>query len=309
MQTPDTPHPFASALGTALLVALAFVSGVGAVSVLDTLRSNMSQAASVAGAFSAPIVVDQNALVAKAAIVYDPQTKRVLYEKNGYASLPLASLTKLVTATAILDRATGNPTITITKDDLVKNGAVADGNFRQGDKIKLNDLLEIGLAASSNDAIRAAARTLGATYTDAMQATVFSLGISDMEFSNGTGLDVINTVAGAYGSAYDMALITANFAAKYPQYFNLTQKAAVTISAGAGSVISADATTIPLQDLPGLRGAKTGYTDLAGGNIAAIFDLELGHPLVIIVLGSTQTARFTDTKILLTAAREARRQQ
>ncbi|MBY0473057.1 hypothetical protein K2Q00_02090 [Patescibacteria group bacterium] len=302
MQTHNT-HSFASAVGALSLVAVAFVSGVGAVSLLNTINTNSSNAASVAQAFSRPLSVDPSTLTAKAAIVYDPQTHRVLYEKNGHALLPLASLTKLVTATAILDRVVGNPTITIIKDDLVQNGAESDADFAAGDRIKLHDLLEIGLIASSNNAIQAAARMLGTNYTDILQATVFGLGISDMEFNNGTGLDVNTSTAGAYGSAYDIALIAANFATQHPEYFNLTQKPDVTIPVGFGGTIRAHATNLPLQDMPGLKGAKTGYTELAGGNIVALFDIEVGHPIVIAVLGSTQTARFIDTEILLAATR------
>ncbi len=304
MQTHNT-HSLASAFGALALVAVAFLSGVGAVSVLRTVNTNISSAAAAAEAFRQPLSVDPNSLTAKAAIVYDPQTHQVLYEKNGYTILPLASLTKLVTATAVLNHVPGNPTITIIKDDLVQNGAESDADFAPGNRIKLKDLLEIGLIASSNSSIQAAARMLGPVYTDVLQATAFSLGITDMQFNNGTGLDVDSVTAGAYGSAYDIARIAAHFATQHPEYFNLTQKPEVTISSGFGSTIRARATNLPLQDMPGLVGAKTGYTELAGGNIVALFDVEIGHPLVIAVLGSTQTARFDDTELLLAAARSA----
>lgn len=304
MQTHNT-HSFASALGALTLVAVAFLSGVGAVSLLDTVNTNISNTASVAQALQTPLSVDPATLTAKAVIVYDPTTRHVLYEKNGYTSLPLASLTKLVTATAVLNHVVGNPTITIVKDDLVQNGAESDADFAPGNKIKLHDLLEIGLIASSNSSIQAAARMLGTNYTDVLQATAFNLGIKDMHFNNSTGLDVNSATAGGYGSAYDIALIAAHFAKQHPEYFNLTQKPDVTIPVGGGRTISAHATNLPLQDMPGLIGAKTGYTDLAGGNIVALFDIKIGHPLVIAVLGSTQTARFTDVELLLAAARSA----
>jgi D-alanyl-D-alanine carboxypeptidase (penicillin-binding protein 5/6) len=303
MQTFETKHPFLAACGTLLLVMAAFVSGVGAVSVLNAIK--ITQVAAVAEALETPIAVDPASLTAKAAIVYDPMTQRVLYEKNAYESLPLASLTKLVTATAILNHTSSNPTIVITKDMLVQNGAEADANFSPGDKVTLHDLLKIGLIASSNDAIQAAAKVLGPNYTQVLEATVFNLGIKDMQFNNGTGLDINETTAGAYGSAYDMAVITANFAAHHPEYFDLTQKPDVTISAGWGGTISAHATMLPLQDMPGFVGAKTGYTTMAGGNVVAIYDVEVGHPLVVVILGSTQAGRFTDAEALIQAARNA----
>ncbi len=303
MQTFETKHPFLSACGTLFLVVAAFVSGVGAVSILNTVK--ITQIAAVAEAVDRPLTVDPNLLTAKAAIVYDPATGRVLYQKNAYQSLPLASLTKLVTATAILNHTNSNPTIVITKNMLVEDGAVADADFSPGDRMTLHDLLKIGLIASSNDAIQAAVSVLGPNYTQVLEATVFNLGLKDMEFNNGTGLDIDKNTAGAYGSAYDMAVVTANFAMHHPEYFDLTQKPAVTISAGRGSTISASATMQPLQDMPGFVGAKTGYTAVAGGNVVAIYDVEVGHPLVIVILGSTQTGRFIDAETLIQAARDA----
>ncbi len=61
----------------------------------------------------------------------------------------------------------------------------------------------------------------------------------------------------------------------------------------------------PLQDMHGFVAAKTGYTDLAGGNLVAIYDLEPGLTVVAAVLGSTRDGRFDDIKTLITAARES----
>lgn len=66
---------------------------------------------------------------------------------------------------------------------------------------------------------------------------------------------------------------------------------------------SAVATALPLSSLPGFVGAKTGYTDLAGGNLVVIFDIEIGHPLVAVVLGSTEQGRFDDIRTLAHAIR------
>jgi D-alanyl-D-alanine carboxypeptidase len=64
-------------------------------------------------------------------------------------------------------------------------------------------------------------------------------------------------------------------------------------------------TAEPILEFPGLIGAKTGYTDLAGGNLVVAFDLEIGHPVIAVVLGSTQEGRFTDMRALIEAARIA----
>jgi len=55
------------------------------------------------------------------------------------------------------------------------------------------------------------------------------------------------------------------------------------------------------SDTPGLIGSKTGYTGTAGGNLAFVFDPELGRPIIITVLGSTAEGRFEDAKKLIDA--------
>jgi D-alanyl-D-alanine carboxypeptidase len=47
--------------------------------------------------------------------------------------------------------------------------------------------------------------------------------------------------------------------------------------------------------------SKTGYTDLAGGNLAVVFDAGIGHPVAVVVLGSTKEERFTDVQRLVRA--------
>ncbi len=192
-----------------------------------------------------------------------------------------------------------NTPITITAEDLAPEG---DWGFATGDTVVLSDLLRMGLIASSNDAMQAAASSLGPNYLETMQASVEAMGLTDMRFYNPTGLDESTTTGGAYGSAYDIARLASIFSEKYPQYFDLTTQQQVSVQDGKRT-LSAAATAIPLDDVPGLIGAKTGYTDLAGGNLVAVFDIEIGHPLVAVVLGSTEDGRFSDMKTLIQAAR------
>ncbi len=56
--------------------------------------------------------------------------------------------------------------------------------------------------------------------------------------------------------------------------------------------------------IPGLIASKTGYTDLAGGNLVIAFDAGIGHPAVVVVLGSTKDERFSDAIYLSEIARE-----
>lgn len=293
-------HPFVSATGALLLCTVAFVSGVGAVSTLNRVQNDAAQAAAAA-LFPRPAALDPAALQAKAAVIYDPLDDRILYAKNSHMQLPLASLTKLITAAAVLNHADARQTVNVTAQSLTPQG---DWGLRAGDRLSLSSLLHLGLVASSNDAMAAAAESLGADYMKTLNATAEEMGLSRMHFLNPTGLDETATTAGGYGSAYDTARLAALFYRDHPEYFNLTSQKSVSIQDG-GRTLSADATAIPLTSVPGLIAAKTGYTDLAGGNLVVVFDVEIGHPLVAVVLGSTEEGRFSDMRTLISTVRDA----
>lgn len=240
-------------------------------------------------------------VLAKSALIYDPATHLVWWQKSANQELPLASLTKLMTAQVVLAQKSPATPVTITLDDLKPEG---DWGFKVGEVIPLGDLLRFGLTVSSNDAMAAAASTLGPDYLEQMNVEAKRLGLTHTHFSNPTGLDISTSIAGAYGSAYDVARLVAVFYKDHPDYLKDTTAATGTLTT-TGSHLVAPATAAPLNNVPGFIGGKTGFTDLAGGNLAVVFDVEPGHPLVAVVLGSTEAGRFTDIKTLINAARSA----
>jgi D-alanyl-D-alanine carboxypeptidase len=253
--------------------------------------------------FPAALSLDPATLTARSAILYDPATGAVLFEKDADTPRPLASLTKLMAATIVLNNAgTLERPVTLTKQQLVPEGDAGDWNFKAGDTANLGDLVKFGLVASSNDAMAAAAASLDGNYLADMNAAAAALGLEHTYFLNPTGLDLSANTSGAYGSAADVAKLASSFLKKHPQFFELTATPVVSIKA-SGRTLVADATAAPLLAIPGFIGAKTGYTDLAGGNLVAAFDLDIGHPVIAVVLGSTEEGRFTDIKMLIDAAR------
>lgn len=288
-----------STLAGALSITLVVLGLASGVALTTFFREHEAPVASSAH-YPAPITLDPTLLTAKSAIVYDLLDGRILYAKNAEKQLPLASLTKLMTAQVVLSHTAPNTEVQITKKDLEPEG---DWGLRVGDTVRLSDLLKFGLIASSNDAMAAAAASVS-NYLDAMNDTANKLGLTKMYFLNPTGLDinVSEDAAGAYGSAYDVARLAATFFKNYPNYFTLTEKPAVSINS-SGRTLSASATAAPLLNMPGFIGAKTGYTDLAGGNLVALVDVEVGHPLAFVVLGSTETGRFDDVRKLVDTIR------
>jgi D-alanyl-D-alanine carboxypeptidase len=200
----------------------------------------------------------------------------------------------------VLQYQTPEALVEITPESLAPEG---DWNLQVGSMVPLRDLVRLSLVASSNDSIEAAMLSLGPNYLNLMNGVAKDLGLTATEVHNSTGLDLDARRAGATGSAYDMARLGATFIALHPDLFELTTRADVSIESGDHSVTAA-ATTLPLAKIPGFVAAKTGYTDLAGGNLVAVFDLEPGRTVVGVVLGSTREGRFTDMQKLIQAARK-----
>lgn len=252
------------------------------------------------------LTLADNALKAKAAVVYDPATGRILYAKNAQVTMPLASLTKLMTAQVALSNLSTSTLITLSRKDVSVEGDAGDWGLKAGDTMTLGNIIKLGLGASSNHAMSAAAAALGTGYMDHLNKTAGELGLSHTYFLNSTGLDLTSDTSGAYGSAGDVARLAAAFLHDYPSYFELSTKESVTVPVTTNGIrrqVTASATALPLLDIPGLIGIKTGYTDLAGGNLVAAFDGDINHPLIAVVLGSTKEGRFADIRTLITAAR------
>lgn len=250
------------------------------------------------------------ALQAKAAYVFDMREHKAIFEKNKDMQLPLASLTKLMTALVATDLVPRDSHITIRKEFLEEEG---DNGLRPGESWKLKDLLDFSLIVSSNDGARSLASVIGATHintTDydlgrkdfiaAMNERAKKLGMTQTYFLNESGLDETPTQSGAYGSAQDVADLLQYLISNRPQVLEATTYPATTISSQSENH-TAKNTNIDIKEIPGLLASKTGYTALAGGNLAVAFDAGLEHPIVIVVLGSTQDGRFTDVDTLVKA--------
>jgi len=286
-----------SGVAAAVLTLGAFGAGAyGAVAL------SLSGQAAAAAEFKIPsVALADSALIAKSAILYDTGTGRVLYQKNAYEQVPLASLTKLMAVQTVLSVKSPDTPVQITRSDLNPSG---DSGFKVGQTVNLGDLIKFALVASSNDAMEAAAASLGDGSINKMNAAAAAMGLTKTHFFNATGLDISTTASGAYGSAYDVARLAAIFYKDHPDFFELTTRPEVSINQN-GKELKAGATATPLQGIPGFVAAKTGYTDLAGGNLVAVFDLEPGLTVIAAVLGSTHEGRFSDVAALITAARQS----
>ena len=88
---------------------------------------------------------------------------------------------------------------------------------------------------------------------------------------------------------------------KYPVIFDSTTHSSSMVPATnykGNTLIQAINTNQDIEYINGARMSKTGLTDYAGGNLGIVYDIYMGRPLVLIVLGSTKEGRFQDIEIL-----------
>lgn len=239
-------------------------------------------------------------LSAKAAIVYDLSSHQTLFSYNPDAQLPLASLTKLLTVYAALKTLGPNAVVTISRGDAELDAPRA---FKGGESFQLANLARLTLTGSLNDGaaalVEAASNQQGVSANALLAGTASALGLASTYALNGNGLDLSTEVSGGYGSAHDIALLAGALVAHYPDIANATTNHTISQASLTGKSYTAVNTNPDVVEAPRLLLSKTGYTDLAGGNLVEVFDAGLEHPVAIVVLGSTKDARFTDVNALV----------
>ncbi|MBY0539020.1 serine hydrolase [Patescibacteria group bacterium] len=255
-------------------------------------------------ALASPYCLDRSLSVdmqANAGYAKDLTTGEVIYQKNATAQLPLASLTKLMTVYTALQ--------TLGLEDEVKISADAmrpEGNgLAQGEVWTAGELADYTLLSSVNDGARAlllaSIEKNGGTYEtfiDAMNTNARSMGLAQTYFANETGLDISETVGASYGSAEDITLLFEYLYRNNPRLLEATTKSEKTFDPLSGTAHLGKNTSSLIATLPGALGSKTGFTDIAGGNLGIVFEALPGRPVVAVVLGSTREGRDEDMKML-----------
>jgi D-alanyl-D-alanine carboxypeptidase len=232
---------------------------------------------------------------AKAYVVYDLVEGRVIAGRNENETLPLASITKVMTAVTALLHLPKNQSVVITPD-------IIDGSYDLGLKNKqvweLGELLKYVLIFSSNDGAEAIAKVYGGRdkFVDQMNADAEALGFKFI-FTDPSGLDHGNSLGGK-GSALDAAKLLGIAKREFPDILDATTKKRQSVYAGNTKLTGVPNTNQSIEELFGAEGSKTGFTDLAGGNLGVIVDVSLGRPVAIVVLGSSREGRFKDVKTL-----------
>lgn len=250
------------------------------------------------------------ALEAKSAIVWDVRNREVLFSKNADEPLPLASITKLMTVLVASELLGPNEIVPVSLEALRTEG---DSGLIDGEKFIVQDLTDLILITSSNDGAAALSASAGAiveknydpeeVFVHAMNLRAQELGLTHTQFFNSTGLDLSESEAGAYGTARDMAHLMAYIITEAQDAVALTKADLVKIWNTDGLYHIAQNTNEIVNDIDGLIASKTGYTELAGGNLVVAFNVGLNRPIIVAVLGSTYSGRFEDATNLIERTR------
>jgi len=251
-------------------------------------------------------------LTAKSALVVDEATNEIFFEKNPTEVLPVASITKLMTALAFLENKNKgwDEWVEVEEEDLLlptsdvgnkEELPPAQLGLRPGEKIKIKDVFYACLIESANDAAKILARLTGPccakTFVDLMNERALSLGMTNTYFSEPTGLSPQN-----YSTAQDLAqLVRAAFRrdeikqALGKKYYNIP----VLKKDGIKRWHRLKNTNKLLDTFVNLAGAKTGYLEESGYCFAGL-SRQAERQLVVIILGAeTEKHRFQEAKALI----------
>lgn len=242
---------------------------------------------------------------AKGIIVWDAKEDKIIFGKNEHMEMPLASLTKIMTVFLALE--SGENKVVVSKEDVLSEG---DSGLLVGEEWQPSELAKLTLVVSANDGASSLAsawvsmeraKGSGGSFIGAMNARAKSLGLSEILFSNETGLDASLSLPGAYGSADNVAKLFYLAVKTYPAVFEATSQQEISVASLSNKIYKVKNTNRGVGEIPGVIASKTGFTDLAGGNLVVMFDAGLNHPVVSVVLGSTEKGRFDDIKKLIAA--------
>ncbi len=252
--------------------------------------------------------IQEPEISAKSAIILNfinDKKNSVLYQKNTGRILPIASLTKLMTAIIAVENYNLETVIKISENSVLIDGN--SGGLVAEEELKIKDLLYIMLVESSNDAAMSLAQDNPEisyeNFIMLMNNKAKELGLSNTTFKEPVGLDSYNQ------STVSEIAIIAEYAFRFPLLAEILKTSEATVYSIDKNIIHKITSTNKLLGrVPQLIAGKTGYTEEAGGCLMTISNISESvksnnNYLITVILGSTQ--REIDTEKLIDWAQTA----
>ena len=285
------------------------ISPQGSTSVTTTLRSggsatitsssNPKNTVQIRDTFSNSInYSSQPSVNARAALVMDAQTGEVLYSKNSNMSVPIASITKLMTAVVTADaRLNMSEEITLQSIDFAgAGGKNSSSTLRVGDTMNRAEALLFALMKSENPAAAALARTYPGgrpAFIAAMNAKARQLGMTSTRYAESTGLDPHNV-----SSARDLGILV-SAASQYGLIRQFSTTPTYDFNLGYRMLKSNNTNALVRNGGWNINLSKTGYINEAGRCVVMHTTVN-SRPAVVVLLGaSSSQARTNDATNLL----------
>ncbi len=260
---------------------------------IDITTKDISKNANEISATSSKLSKEPTINSRKCAI-YDRKSKRVIYGKNEDVKCAMASTTKIMTATIVLENADLNKQVEITLKAAGTGGSRL--GLKTGDKITIRDLLYGLMLRSGNDAAVALAIEVGGSvegFSELMNEKARELGLKKTNFVTPHGLDNPEH----YTTATELALLT-DYALSNDIFKNIvaTKNYTITINGYPKALTN---TNELLGVLDGVVGVKTGFTNGAGRCLVTE-TIRGDRDLITVVLGAdTKKDRTKDSVQLI----------
>ena len=235
-------------------------------------------------------------LQASGYLLVDATNGEILVEYNAEEPLPPASLTKMMTA-YIAEREITEGRLSFDDQVPVSVKAWKTGGsrmfIREGTEVRLEDLLRGIIIQSGNDASVAVAEYIAGSedvFADVMNQTAISLGMTNTQFKNATGLPE----DGHYTTAKDLSVLAARIIQDFPDTYPIYQEKNFTYN----GIKQANRNSLLFRDLS-VDGLKTGHTEEAGYCLVASAERD-GFRLISVIMGTaSEKAREQETTKLL----------
>ena len=234
----------------------------------------------------------------RAAILIEPGTGRVLYEKSPDETMPIASITKLMTLLLTFEAIHEGKLTTETQVPVSEHAYHMGGSqiwLEPGEQFTLDEMLRAICVSSANDAAVAVAELVGGSepvFVERMNARAAELGMEHTTFRNACGLDT----EGHLSTARDVATLSRYILNTCPEILHYTGIWTDSLRGGQTQLVN---TNKLLRRYNGITGLKTGTTSGAGVCISASAERD-GLTLIAVVLGAPSSAdRFNAAAALL----------
>jgi D-alanyl-D-alanine carboxypeptidase (penicillin-binding protein 5/6) len=224
----------------------------------------------------------------RSGLLFDLDTGEVLWRRLPDRVLPIASLTKMMTALLVVQRAPADAKVLVTKEALAYRGSGV-GVLPRGKRVKLETMLNGLLLPSGNDAAIALAQRVSGTvshFVDRMNVHARDMGLGCTRFSSPSGFED----AGNHSCAADLAAL-ARAVLDQPRLARIVRRrrAVLPFPIKGGRIFLFNNNPLLIQGYPGTLGIKTGFTDAAGRCLVAAARRH-GRRLGVVLLHSPDPA-------------------